>query len=175
MTNVLKPIILLFICFWPLQLFAATLYLWTDGQGKMHITEKAPSDRHRIVDTMEYDPQPAQKAAPAPPAPEEQQKSRLDEKRCRLAAEARRIARDARAAAEAAHTRAKKIRQQAQDLKTRVGYDDELLDDYKDDIRQLESRAKRAEQFAEQAAIQAREADLKARRAKLEAGSDCRF
>ena len=174
MTKIGMPIILLIICFWPPRILAATLYLWTDDAGQMHITEKAPAAGNRIVDIMEYEPQPAKEAAP-PPAPEKQQKSRLSEEKCRLAAQARRIARDARQAAAAAEARAEKLRQRAQDLKTRVGYDDELLDDYQDDIRELESRADRAQQFAEQAAIQAREADLKARRAKLEAGPDCRF
>jgi len=137
------------------------VYLKTDGIDKQII--------------MEYEPQPVNEAAPVAPSPEKQQKSRLREEKCRLAAQARRIAGDARQAAAAAEARAVKIRRQAQDLKTRVGYDDELLDDYQDDIRKLESSVDRAEQFAEQFAIQAREADLAARRAKLEAGPDCRF
>ena len=60
-------------------------------------------------------------------------------------------------------------------MKDRVGYDDELLDDYKDDIRELQNAAQQAELLARQAEIQAREADLQARRADLEAVPDCRY
>jgi hypothetical protein len=67
------------------------------------------------------------------------------------------------------------MRQRAKDLKDRVGYDDELLDDYKDDLRRLGNAADRAELFAARAEIQARDADLQAGRAESAASPDCRF
>jgi len=175
MTKLLKPTIILAIFLCPLQLFAATLYLWTDTEGKLHITEEAPSTENRIVDTMEYEPQPVEASEPAPQSTEKRQTEQLDEETCRLARERRRIARDARTVARQAEERADKIRQRAKNLKDRVGYDDELLDDYKDDIRELESAANRAELFAAQAWIQFRKADLQAGRAEIAASPDCGF
>ena len=175
MNKTLKVILFLIVFFSPLQLFGETLYFWTDPKGKLHITKKAPPDDSQIVDVMEYEPQPVDDTAPVATETNKRQKDSLREEKCRLAAEARRIARDARVVAEAAASRAAKKRAQSQDLKSRVGYDDELIDDYGDEIRELENAARQAELFARQAQVQARKAFLQARRAEIEAGPDCRF
>jgi hypothetical protein len=177
MTKLLNPIIILAISLCPLQLFAATLYLWTGEGGKLHITEEVPAAEDRIVDAMEYEPQPAEASGPAPALQpvEMQQTSQRDEEKCRLATERRRIARECQDSAGKAEKRADKMRQRAKDLKDRVGYDDELLDDYKDDLRRLGNAADRAELFAARAEIQARDADLQAGRAESAASPDCRF
>ena len=121
MRKLLGLVILLVLCFWPLQAFAETIYLWTDAQGKMHITQEAHSETSRIVDVMEYEPQPDDDTKTAQPPKEKKPKKRLNEEKCRLAAERQRIARDTREIARTAEERAGKMRRQAQDLKTRVG------------------------------------------------------
>jgi hypothetical protein len=176
MKMIVNAIILLVFFIWSPKLFAVeTLYLWTDENEMLHITKAAPADSDRIIDIMEYEPQPVNETAAVPEPTKSREKDPLSDEKCRLAAEARRIAKDARMIAEAADKRAAEKRKQWQDLKNRVGYDDELIDDYKDDIRELENAARQAELFARQAEVQAREADLEARRAELEAGPDCRF
>jgi hypothetical protein len=56
----------------------------------------------------------------------------------------------------------------------RIFYDDERMDDFKDDIRELEDAARRADLLADQARIQAEEADLRARMAAAEIDeNDC--
>ena len=175
MQIIIKLMALLFCCMWSLPLGAETLYLWTDENGKMHITEEAPADSSRIIDTMVYQPQPVPDVTAAPESRGKQKKDLQRDEKCRIAVKARRIAAEAQKIAMAAQARAEKKRKQAQDQKERVGYDDELLDDYKDDIRELQSTARQAELFAEQAKIQAEKADLRARRIELEAAPDCRF
>ena len=85
------------------------------------------------------------------------------------------IAGDARIVAEAAERRAAEKRKQSRELKSRVGYDDELIDDYLDEIREHENAAQQAELFARQAEVQASDASLQARCAEIEAGQGCRF
>lgn len=176
MKAILKLIALFVFCIWPPESFAAeTLYLWSDDEDKLHISRAVPAEGSRIIDIMEYEPRPSDDGASGAKPTETRKRDPLIEEKCRLVALARRIARDARDIADAADDRADKKREQSDDLKKRVGYDDELIDDYKDDIRELEDAARQAELFARQAGVQAREAALQARRAELEAGSDCRF
>jgi hypothetical protein len=143
---------------------AAEVYLWTDAAGNYHITAEPPPPDGDLQDVMPYTPQqPEKKAHRREESVRRSADERSKEDKCRVLAQARRLAVKAREIARKAEDRAGQKQEQAEDLKERVGYDDELLDDYKDDIRELEDAARRADLLAEQARIQAQEADLRAR------------
>jgi hypothetical protein len=165
-----------FFCLWctPL-LHAALVYLWTDNDGNMHITDQPPPAGAQQYDVLRYTPprriqnEGKRPAESDEPADEDSQIEQI----CRVAERARRIAGDAEDIAAAARTQAEKKRKEAEDFKERVGYDDDRLENFKDDIREREEAARRAEMFAEQAGVQAREAELQAKMAELEAGERC--
>ena len=47
---------------WLANGYADRLYTWTDAKGPTHITQEPPPDTAKVVDTMDYSPQPNQPA-----------------------------------------------------------------------------------------------------------------
>jgi hypothetical protein len=57
-----KPALIMFgllLC-WVAYGYADRLYTWTDAKGQTHITQDPPPDTAKVVDTIDYSPQPAQ-------------------------------------------------------------------------------------------------------------------
>jgi len=44
--------------FWVVKSYADRLYTWTDAKGVTHITQEPPTDTAKVVDTIDYSPQP---------------------------------------------------------------------------------------------------------------------
>lgn len=59
------------------------------------------------------------------------------------------------------------------DLRERVGFDDDRRDDFKDDLKRLEESAHRSEMFAQQAELDVQVAELQVRIAEFETGDQC--
>ena len=154
---------------------AAEAYLWTDAGGNYHITDEPPPTDGTLQDVMPYTPSTGEeKARRREQVPRTTVVDPQTERKCGVAMQARRLAVKAREIARAAEHRAEKKHSQAEELKDRIGYDDERRDDFKDDIRELEDAARRADLLADQARIQAEEADLRARVAAAEVDEkDC--
>ena len=47
---------------WVVNGYADRLYTWTDAKGVTHITQDPPPDTAKVVDTIDYSPQPNQPA-----------------------------------------------------------------------------------------------------------------
>jgi hypothetical protein len=47
---------------WVVNADADRLYTWTDSKGRTHITQDPPPDSAKVVDTIDYSPQPDQPA-----------------------------------------------------------------------------------------------------------------
>jgi hypothetical protein len=81
--------------------------------------------------------------------------------------------RQAQEVAVAVRERAEEARQKARDLRERIGFDDEEMEDRKYDLIELEKKARRAELFAEQAELDVRLAELQVTMAELETEGRC--
>jgi hypothetical protein len=147
------------------------LYLWKDRWGRTHLTEDPPAEGGSIQERITPAPDPP--APPRRPAAKAVKEDQNAYKRCRLADEARQFALSARQKANALQSRAQDARRGLEDLKERVGYDDERLDDFKHDIRRLEKKARWLEVLAGLALLQADGADLQSRLAQSIAGDRC--
>ena len=153
---------------------AAKIYMWTDADGRMHITDEPPANGGTVRDVIEYEPG----SAPQPVAPSRQSEaleteSRDRETQCRNVYAARRTLRKTQTMAAAVHQRAEEARDKVKDLRRRIGFDDDRRDDFKDDLKRLEEAARRAELFARQADLDVQVAELQLRLAETEAGVDC--
>jgi uncharacterized membrane protein len=163
---------------WPAPARGAELYKWKDADGKLHVTETPPPAHGRLQEIIEYDPAPPSRppAAESAGVPETSPTAGETERRrrCRLVSEAREIAGRARSVHRSAKEDAERARQEAADLRDRVGFDDEELDDFKDDIRRLEEKARRAELRSQLAGIQADSAELQSKLIEALLEEDCR-
>jgi hypothetical protein len=54
------PIMLGLLLCWVANAYADRLYTWTDAKGQTHITQDPPPDTAKVVDTIDYSPQPDQ-------------------------------------------------------------------------------------------------------------------
>lgn len=166
------PIILIIsLCFAVPEPDAARLYLWIDDSGRMHITEEPPAKRSRLRDVIDYEsanePQDAGSSGTA------ETENRDNKTECRNVFEARRALRKTKSAAAAVRRRAEETRDKVQDLRKRIGFDDDRRDDFKDDLKRLEESARRAEMFAQQAELDVKVAEIQVKMAELEAGGPC--
>jgi hypothetical protein len=75
--------------------------------------------------------------------------------------------------ASAVRRRAEEAREKVQDLRRRIGFDDDRRDDFKDDLKRREQNARRAEMFAEQAGLEVKIEELQVKLAEYEAGGPC--
>ena len=153
---------------------AASIYLWTDDDSRMHITEKPPTEKRMVRDVFEYQPGAAHQAT-EPSSPSEAASSDIgdNEARCRNVSEARRTLRKAKSVAVAVRNRAEDAREKVEDLRQRIGFDDDRRDDFKDDLKRLERDARQAEMFSEQAELDVKIAALQVKLAEYEAGEPC--
>jgi hypothetical protein len=153
---------------------AANIYMWTDEDGRMHITDEPPTNGGTVRDLLEYEPG----SAPQPVAPSRQSESletenRHEEAQCRNVYEARRTLRKTQSMAAAVQRQAEEARDKVKDLRRRIGFDDDRRDDFKDDLKRLEEEARRAELFARQADLDVQVAELQLKLAETEAGVNC--
>ncbi|MGD1970002.1 MAG: DUF4124 domain-containing protein [Desulfobacterales bacterium] len=153
---------------------AASVYLWTDDNGRLHITDGPPPEGSKLRDTFEYEPrsQP-ESAVPSSPSEIAEPESRDKEAQCRNVFEAHRNLRKTKSLAAAVRQRAEEARDKVKDLRDRIGFDDDRRDDFKDDLKRLEQSAHQAEMFAEQAALDVQVAELQVKLAETEAGEPC--
>jgi hypothetical protein len=73
----------------------------------------------------------------------------------------------------AVRKRAEEAREKVQDLRQRIGFEDNRCDDFKDDLKRREKNARRAEMFSEYAGLQVKIAELQVKLADYEAGEPC--
>jgi chromosome segregation ATPase len=159
------------LCFAVSEPDAARLYLWIDGSGRMHITEESPAKGSTVRDVIDYESRTAPQAAGPSDAAETENRDK--EAKCRNVFEARRTLRKTESVAAAVRRRAAEARDKVQDLRERIGFDDDRRDDFKDDLKRLEENARRAAMFAQQAGLDAQVAELQVKMAELEAGDPC--
>jgi hypothetical protein len=153
---------------------AASVYMWTDKDGRMHITDEPPGKEGVVRDVIEYDPASVyQPAGPPQKSDASESESRNKEAQCRAVHEARRTLRKTQKMSAAVHQRAEEARDKVKELRRRIGYDDDRRDDFKDDLKRLKEEARRAELFAQQAEIDVQVAELQVKMAELEAGDQC--
>ena len=172
MRSMIYPIIFVISrCFAVCEPDAARLYLWTDGSGRMHITEEPPAKGSTVRDVIDYESRTAPQAAGPSDAAETEQRDK--EAKCRTVFEARRTLRKTKSVAAAVSRRAEEARDKVQDLRRRIGIDDDRRDDFKEDLRRLEENARRAEMFAQQAGLDVQVVELQVKMAELEAGDPC--
>jgi hypothetical protein len=149
---------------------AASVYVWTDKEGRIHITDQPPAKGAKLRDVIEYKPQPAE---PLLPSETEKAESQDKEALCRNVCLARRNLRKTKSVALAVRQRAEKARLKVRDLRERIGFDDDEMDDFKDDLKQLEEKATLAEMFAQQAELDVQVAELQVKLAESETDADC--
>lgn len=150
------------------------IYLWKDRTGKTHLTEEPPQEGGAIQERFAPAPGPAPASRRRPKGETAEADRGQDAyERCRLADQARQFALTARQEANALKRKAEDARHDVEDLKERVGFDDERLENFKYDIRRLEENARWLEALAKQAGMQADSADLQSRLAQFIAGSSC--
>jgi chromosome segregation ATPase len=159
------------LCFAVSEPHAAHLFLWTDDSGRMHITEVPPAKESSVRDVFEYEPRAEPQAADSSDAAETE--NRDNEARCRNVFESRRTLRKTKSVAAAVQRRAAEARDKVQDLRRRIGFDDDRRDDFKDDLKRLEENANRAEMFAQQAELNVQVSELQVKMAEMDAGDPC--
>ena len=172
MRSVIYSIILLVsLCFAVSKPDAARLYLWANDSGRMHITEEPPAKRSSVRDVIEYE----SRAKPQDAGSSDTAKTinRDKEAKCRNVYNAQRNLRKKKSVAATVSQRAAEARNKVQDLRQRIGFDDDRRDDFKDDLKRLEENARRAEMFAQQAELDVQAHELQVQMAKLEAGDQC--
>jgi acetyl-CoA carboxylase carboxyltransferase component len=170
-TKIYSIIILASLCLATSGPHAASVYLWTDDNDRMHITDEKPVEAERLKDIIEYEPGSVPQAAGSSDAAEP--KNRDEEAECRNVFEARRALQKSKSVAVAVRSRAEEARDKVKDLRDRIGFDDDRRDDFKDDLKRLEENARRAEMFAQQAEIDVQVTELQVNMAELEAGDAC--
>jgi hypothetical protein len=172
MRSMIYPIIFLIsLCFAVSKPDAARLYLWTDDSGRMHITEEPPAKRSSIRDVIEYE----SRAVPQDAGPSDAAETinRDKEAGCRNVFKARRTLRKKKSVAAAVSQRVVEAHNKVEDLRKRIGFDDDRRDDFKDDLKRLQESARRAEMFARQAELEVQVSELQVQMAELEAGNPC--
>lgn len=154
---------------------AASVYLWTDENSRMHITEAPPPQGGMVRDVFEYEPHSEEPRAAEPsPRPEgATSETENNEVQCRIVFKARQTLRKKKSVAAAVRKRASETRDKVQNLRDQIGFDDDRRDDFKDDLKRLEESARRAEMFVQQAALDVRVAELQVQIAEMEAGGPC--
>lgn len=153
---------------------AARVYVWTDPDGRIHITDGPPAKGARVRDVFEYESRPIpQPSELSPPSETGRTESRDKEAQCRNVFKARRNLRKAQTVADAVRQRAEKARAKVRDLRDRIGFDDDEMDDFKDDLKQLEKDARTAGMFARQAELDVQVAELQVKLAEAEVDIEC--
>jgi hypothetical protein len=148
-----------------------TINRWTDDRGRMHITEERPAKRSSVRDVIEYEPRAALQDAGSSDTAETINRDK--EAKCRNVFKARRTLRKKKSVAAAVSQRAAEAPNKVQDLRKRIGFDDDRRDDFKDDLKRLQESARRAEMFAQQAELDVQVSELQVQMAELEAGGPC--
>lgn len=125
---------------------AARVYVWTDQGGRIHITDEPPAKGAKLRGVIEYEPRPSpQPQKPSPPSKAEKAERRDQKVQCRDVFRARRNLRKPKKVAAAVRQRAQEARAKVRDLRDRIGFDDDEMDDFKDDLQRLEKDARTAE------------------------------
>ncbi|MGD8801445.1 MAG: DUF4124 domain-containing protein [Desulfobacterales bacterium] len=167
-------ILFMALCFTASAPLAASVYLWTDDSGRMHISETPPPEGATVRDMFEYEPrsqpEPVESSSPSESA---ESKNSDKETECRNVFAARRSLREKKKMAAAVRRRAEEARDEVKDLRDRIGFDDDRRDDFKDDLKRLEQKAHRAQMFSEQAGLEVKIAELQVKLAEYEAGEPC--
>ncbi|MEJ2285809.1 MAG: DUF4124 domain-containing protein [Desulfobacterales bacterium] len=97
---------------------AARVYVWTDADGRIHITDKPPANGAEVRDVIEYEPRPTpQPSKPSPPSERGRDEIRDKEAQCRNVFKARRNLQKAQTVADAVRQRAAEARDKVQDLR----------------------------------------------------------
>lgn len=176
-TTLYSIILMSLLCFAASRPHAASVYLWTDENGRMHITDGPPSAGGSVRDVIEYEPR--SEPQPVEPLPrsetvEPDSKDKKDkEDQCRHVFAARRNLRKTRSMAAAVRQRAQEARERVKDLRERIGFDDDRRDDFKDDLKRLEEKARLADMFAQQAKLDIQVAELQVKLAETEVDVEC--
>jgi hypothetical protein len=162
------------LCFAASAPLAASVFLWTDDSGRMHISETPPPEGGTVRDMFEYEPrsqtEPVESSSPSESA---ESKSSDKETQCRNVFAARRNLREKKMMAAAVRQRAEEASDKVKDLRNRIGFDDDRRDDFKDDLKRLEQNEHRAQMFSEQAGLEVKIAELQVKLAEYEAGGPC--
>jgi acetyl-CoA carboxylase carboxyltransferase component len=153
---------------------AAKIYMWTDEDGQMHITDEPPANGGTVRDVIEYEPGSSSRpAAPSRQSEAVETENKDKEARCRKVYAARRTLRKKREMATAVHRREEEARDKVKDLRERIGFDDDRRDDFKDDLKRLKEKARRAKLFAKQADLDVEVAELQLELAETKVEGEC--
>jgi hypothetical protein len=112
----------------------------------MHISEEPPAKWSSVRDVIEYESRAESRDAGL--SDTAATINRDKESKCRNVFNARRTLRKKKSVAATVSQRAAEARNKVQDLRQRIGFDDDRRDDFKDDLKRLEENARRAEMFA---------------------------
>lgn len=162
---------------WAPQVMAATLYKWRDANGRLQITDDPPPEGIAPLEVITHNPIPetaVKKSKSAPPGNNATRKDGEElQRRCQLIADSRRLADQARGMAISEKERSGEITRKLSQLRERTRFDDDEYDDFKDEILELEERARLAQSAARQADLMARQSELLKRTAELLAAGKC--
>ena len=151
------------------------IFLWKDRHGRTHVTEEPPPEGGTVEERIAPAPGGSRpggdRRSEARDEPESLDRSAWE--KCRLADETRGFALKARRESNGLGRRAREARKESEELKERVGQDDDRLEEFKYDIRRLEEKARVLEDLAKLASLLADEADLQSRLARRFAGDRC--
>jgi len=151
---------------------AASIFMWTDENGRMHITDQPPPNGGMVRDIIEYKPGPAPQPAPLRRSDAAETKNR-EKAKCRNVFKARQNLLKTQTIAAAVRQRAEEARDEVQELRNRIGFDDDRRDNFKDDLKRLEENAGRAKMSAQQAELDVQVSELQGKLAELEARGQC--
>ena len=155
----------------------AALYKWKDNTGKLHITDEAPPEGATVLEIIEGEPRAVnprtETDSSTPPSDASAERNAELRRLCQLLLDARRSAGRARRLASSEKERAEDVDRQLTQLRERVGFDDDELDDFKDDIEALEEKSRLAEATAQRADLMAGQAELLVRLIEHSAAGKC--
>ncbi len=153
-------------CLWILQAPAATVYIWKDAKGVIHVTNQIPSEDTKNVKRLEYEPEDNENSETVPDNPRQEkyddQKKKLQEKANALkeqAAEALSNARKSRKVAAETRAQAEKLQNLYTGNKTF-----KEKGEIKSAIKKLMDKSVKAEERERDLQIQAEEAERRAKR-----------
>ena len=150
------------------NLFAGQVYIWTDENGNLHVTDTPPPPKSKIKDTLEYQKKTAAEIQALQDRKEQLNRKRGEEAKINRVEEAKKRAREADKAAQEAAEQANKITQEVEVYVRRLGSTKEKRKQFRKRIQREIQRAEAAQQRARQSVEDARQAAEEARQIEEE-------
>jgi hypothetical protein len=166
MKSLLAAAVIVLVLAWILPADSQTkIYTWTDGKGRVHLTDEPPPPEAKLRETVETQPW-----TPSEAAQDQQRKqNREDEQQRSELEEIMRRARDADEQARTAVSRADEQTQRALETRKRFGNSPSRREQFKYKIRAEEEKASQLQTEAQRAVERARALSEEARQAAAQA------